>query len=108
MKIEAISTHERSTIIRHVALCGKWSATRKGHAVTIARFKGQNGSSQVHYSVERPNITVSDRAASVFHAIHAINRIVAGEPPRGRRPKPEAAYIPVTEPNQGNWLPYRD
>lgn len=77
MKTDAISGHERATIIAELARRGKWEARRLGANIQLIRFTTREGE-MVCYSVAvSSHVVVSARAKTVFDAVLDINRVIA-------------------------------
>jgi len=114
MKIDPISTIERSHIIAHLKVHGKWSGTRLGHDVRIVRYtardNGGNLQQRIQYSVEMGNTTISDTDATAAAAIKDINDLITaaryGVANRKKR-KPEPPFVPRGGPSP-EYLPYKD
>jgi hypothetical protein len=91
MKIQAISNHERATIIAHLAKHPLWKAERMGASVEIARFTPNSKTGEsVLYSVTMAGERLAHaKADTVFDACEDINDMIAAhrkapDPPAGR------------------------
>lgn len=82
VKILPISNVQRSSIIHHLALHGKWRGTRRGARLRIVRFPTASGE-RVIYSVRIGGETISAPAATVFEAVAELNDLVLAVPIRG-------------------------
>ena len=72
-----ITIHEHQTIIRQLALRGKWQTQRNGAHVDMALL-----GKWIHYSVTiARHKVISARAGSVLEAVADINRIILSRPP---------------------------
>ncbi len=79
MKIDPISTHERSLIIRQLEVCGKWSGERMGAWVHMVRFKTAAGG-VVYVTVKLGYVVVTQRCKTVAQACDEVNALVRGRP----------------------------
>ena len=99
MKIDAISTTERATIIAKLAARGKWKGERMGALVEFARIKTATGH-VIQYAVTiRRHSVCYARAATVADAVTACNHLIAVHVPApvptdGRRADPDRTGTP--------------
>ena len=97
MKIDAISSHEASHIIRLVNLKLKWEGTRLGFPIEIVWLKNK-AMSRIHYSVRvSPHRVLSGPAVTVRAAIDEVNQIIRGRAPQsvaGRASEPQSTGLP--------------
>jgi hypothetical protein len=112
MKIDAISTIERSHIIAHLKAHGKWEGTRMQHEVRIVRYTGRdpggNLQQRIQYSVRMRATTISDTAATAGAAIGEINALIAAERyGAAKRKERETPFVPRSGPSR-EYLPYKD
>jgi hypothetical protein len=112
MKIDPISTLERSHIIHHLKVHGKWSGTRLAHEVRIVRYTaldaGGNLQQRIQYSVKMGATTISDTAPTARCAIDEINKLISAERYGATaRKKREAPFVPRSGPSP-EYLPYKD
>jgi hypothetical protein len=101
MKIQAISNHERATIIAHLSKHPLWKAERLGASVEIARFTPNAKTGEaVLYSVTMAGARLAHaRADTVFDACEDINDMIdshrtAPPPPAGRVADPTRTGTP--------------
>lgn len=81
MKSDAISTHERALIIRHLAEHGKWQATRLDAEVCIARIRTLKPKRwSIHYYVLSDGVKATGVRRTVAEAIETINQAVRPKP----------------------------
>lgn len=83
MRHDAISGHERGSIIRILNERGTWTVERKGAVISMAQTK-PGGEIQYAVTMGRGQIC-SARTKTVAEAVEDINRTI-----RGRRPEPMA------------------
>lgn len=81
MKYEPISSHEKPTIIQHLAKQPSWQGRRKGVFVRIVRLKVPGGST-VAYSVDLQPTPRSGDCSTVSEAIDQINAAIMARPER--------------------------
>jgi len=95
MKVDPISTHERSLIIHHLAACGKWQGNRSGAQVSMARYTTVDQRELIQYSVAIKHWAVSAQASTVFDAVEQVNEII-----RGRQITPPLAGRAARDPER--------
>jgi hypothetical protein len=80
MKLDAISSHETTTIIQHLAKHGRWKERRFGALVELARIRTRTGS-EIQYTVTIcHHLVVTGRAMTVVEAVRECNAAIAGRP----------------------------
>ncbi len=82
MKHEPISSHEKPSIIQHLALRGSWQGRRKGTFVRIVRLHTQALHSHVEFYVGIKPLCHNGKAATVAEAIDEINKLILSRDPQ--------------------------
>jgi hypothetical protein len=107
MKINPISILERSHIIRHLKVHGKWEGTRMGAHVRMFRFPLHDGKQRIEYAVGLGSQNITGQAVTAGAAIDDINALILGRPVENRRRKPEPPFVPRSG-KAPEWFPYND